>query len=479
MSTRLNLNRKVDHIQPPQSLDAEQAVLGGILKDEEAINLVIEVFDYEKVFYVPKHKHIFRAMLKLYEQSEPCDITTVANVLISENLLEKTGGRVYLVELAEYIASAANISSHAKIVLEKFLLRELISTSNEIIRSCYSAEESVDDLLDHAESTIFNISESRMKKGFVGMKEMITQSLEDIDSMQINKGGLAGLQTGFDKLDEMTLGMHPGDLIVIAGRPSMGKTSLALNIAENVATHKTNPKGVGIFSVEMSKEQLVFRMLCGRAGLNQQSVRSGRLKDVEWPNLHKSGKILSDAPIFVDDSATLTSLETRAKARRLKAQHDIGLIIVDYIQIMHGSARSENRQQEISLISRGMKALAKELEVPVIVISQLSRQVEQRGGEKRPQLSDLRESGAIEQDADLVMFVYRPEFYLSHLDKNDPKLTEVTGLAEIIIGKQRNGPTGVIHLNFRKELARFENMSDRVYSEIPKDAEPVDPNMPF
>jgi replicative DNA helicase len=268
----------------------------------------------------------------------------------------------------------------------------------------------------------------------------------------------------------MTNGMHRGDLVIIAGRPSMGKSAFALNIAEHVAIKEK--KAVGVFSIEMSKEQLALRMLCGRAGISQQKLRAGKLRDTEWSRLATIGGVLSEAPIFIDDSPAISSLEIRAKARRLKAQHDLGLIIVDYLQMVHGSGRFENRQQEMANISRGLKALAKELEIPVIACSQLSRLVEQRGGEKRPQLSDLRESGAIEQDADVVAFIYRPEHYLTHLERNDPKLQEVAGLAEIIVAKQRNGPTGAIKLHFRKEFARFENL-EKHRTDVPPGVEPV------
>ena len=480
MAYRTEQKKDIDRLQPPQSTETEQAVLGALLKDAEAINQAIEVIDTESVFYVPKHQLIFRAILTLYEKSEPCDITTVANQLLCEDKLERVGGRVYLVQLAESVASTANVTWHANIILEKALLRRLINTSNEIVRSCYTMEQPVDDLLDQAESHIFSISESRLRRGFTPLKDLVNSSLEEIDNMQVSKGGLTGIKTGFHKLDELTLGLHKSDLIVVAGRPSMGKTSLAMNIAEYVATRENDPVSVGIFSIEMSKEQLVFRMLCGRARLNQQDVRAGKLKESQWPLLTTAANALTNAPIFVDDSPTLSALEMRAKARRLKAQHNIGLIIVDYIQMMHGSQRAENRQQEIAIISRGMKALAKELEIPVIAISQLSRQVEQRGGDKRPQLSDLRESGAIEQDADLVMFVYRPEFYFSHLEKTDPKYLEVEGKAEIIVSKQRNGPTGIAELTFVKNYARFENLAAPHRRDLPAGVEPVEgADMPF
>lgn len=472
MAYRTQTDSDIDHLQPPQSLDAEQAVLGSILKEADAINHTIEILDNENVFYVPKHRIIYRAMLDLYERSEPCDITTVANALLKDGKLEKIGGRVYLVELAESVASTANLVSHANIVLEKSVLRRLIQTSNEIVKSCYSLDQPVENLLDLAEQNIFDISESRLRKGFTSIKELIPSTFEEIENLQSPDSTLVGIKTGFDQLDVMTNGLHRGDLVIIAGRPSMGKSAFALNIAEYSGVELK--KGIGFFSLEMSQEQLALRMLCGRARISQQRLRARKLRTEEWQKLSIAGGPLSEAPIFIDDSATLSSLELRAKARRLKAQHDISMIIVDYIQMVHGSGRFENRQQEIASISRSLKALAKELDIPVIACSQLSRQVEQRGGEKRPQLSDLRESGAIEQDADVVMFIYRPEHYYSHLDRNDPKYLEVEGKAEIIVAKQRNGPTGIVHLAFLKEFARFENLAGTGYREVPADVEPVE-----
>jgi replicative DNA helicase len=472
MAYRTQTDKEVEHLQPPQSLDAERAVLGSILKDAEAINQAIEVLDSESLFYFPKHQVIYCAMLDLYERSEPCDITTVANALLKGGKLEKIGGRLYLVELAESVATTANITVHASIVLEKTILRRLIQTSNEIVKSCYSLEHPVENLLDLAEQNIFDISESRLRKGFTSIKELIPSTFEAIEDLQSPDSALVGIKTGFDQLDIMTNGLHKGDLVIIAGRPSMGKSALATNIAEYVGVQLK--KGVGVFSVEMAQEQLALRMLCGRAKISQQRLRARKLRTEEWQKLTFAGGPLSEAPIFIDDSATLSALEIRAKARRLKAQHDIALIIVDYIQMVHGAARFENRQQEIASISRSLKALAKELEIPVIACSQLSRQVEQRGGEKRPQLSDLRESGAIEQDADVVMFIYRPEHYLSYLEKTDPKYEEVKGKAEIIVAKQRNGPTGRVNLTFLKEFARFENMAPTGYREVPAGVEPVE-----
>ena len=466
--------KDLTHLQPPQSLEAEQSVLGAIMKDPEALSHVLEVFESPMHLYHRRHQTIFQVAVDLFNRSEAIDITTVSEELIKLNLLEQAGGRVYLVDLVESIASTANVVAHANILLEKSLLRRMINTSNEIVRSCYTLEQPVNELLDRAETDIFEISEMRLKHGFVPMKSLVKQSLELIDQMTVEEGGLQGLPTGFPRLDEMTLGMHKGDLLIIAGRPSMGKSSFALNIAENLATkHK---KGVGVFSIEMSKEQLAFRMLCGRARLNQQKLRSGKLKQDEWPRLTIAGNILSEAPIFIDDSPTLSPLELRAKARRLKKQFNIDVIIVDYLQLMHSHGRQENRQQEIALISRSLKALAKEIDVPVIAISQLSRQVEQRGKDRIPQLSDLRESGAIEQDADVVMFVYRPEVYLTQEERMDeqnksPQDTKM-GKAQIIVAKQRNGPIGTIDLAFIGEFARFENLS-LSRSDIPYDATPV------
>ncbi|MEW6413397.1 MAG: replicative DNA helicase [Candidatus Zixiibacteriota bacterium] len=471
MAQRTQYNKETDNLQPPQSLDAEQAVLGSLLKDAEAIGQAIEILDAPDNFYYPKHQAIYRAIIGLYDKGEPCDITTVSNALLKDGNLEKIGGRVYLVELVEGVASTANIAHHCNIVLEKAVLRKLIQTSNEIVRSCYAMEQPVDALLDSAEANIFSISESRLRKGFASIKDLMPSTFEQIENLQSDQSALVGIKTGFTDLDTLTNGLHRGDLIIVAGRPSMGKSSLVMNMAEYIAVNLK--KGVGVFSIEMSSEALALRMLCGRARVSQQRLRAGKLRKEEWPKLTVAGGSLSEAPIFIDDSPMLSSLEMRAKARRLKAQHDIGLIIVDYIQMMHASGRHENRQQEIASISRAMKVLAKEIDIPVIACSQLSRMVEQRGGEKRPQLSDLRESGAIEQDADVVMFVYRSEHYMSHVEKTDPKYLEVEGKAEIIVAKQRNGPTGVVNLAFVKDFARFENLAAG-YRELPPGAEPVE-----
>jgi len=457
MASRPDISKRAARHEPPQSIDAEQSVLGSILKDSEVISTVLEQVGSEESFYVPKHRVIFRAILKLYEKNEPCDITTVAEELTKMNQLDRVGGRLYLVELVEGVATTANAESYAKIVLERAVLRSLIEASNGIVNSCYTLNQDVSEILDRAEQNIFAISESRLRKGFTPLSELVPSTFEQIENFQETKGGLAGISTGYSKLDEMTGGFHEGEFIVIAGRPSMGKTAFALNVAEHMSIENNVP--VGIFSIEMSKEQLALRLLCGRARLSQHKLRTNRLRDAEWQKLTLAAEPLSEAKIFIDDSAILTPLEMRAKARRLKAHHNVGMIIVDYIQMMYASGRSENRQQEMAMISRSLKTLAKELNIPVVAISQLSRMVEMRGGDKRPQLSDLRESGAIEQDADLVLFVFREEFYLSHLPEDDPKRIEAQGRAEIIISKQRNGPTGVIPLSFVKDYIRFENPS--------------------
>lgn len=443
--------------QPPHSYDAEQAVLGAMLIDEIAIGKAVEVLGQGKRFYIPAHRKIFDAILVLYEKSQPADITTVAEVLEKTGTLEECGGRSYLSDLASGVATAANSEYYANIVLEKSTLRDLISVSSEIIGQCFRQQEQVEDLLDNAEQKIFAISEGRLHADFARVKDLIPQTFEDIEDYKENKGGLVGEPTGFTELDNMTAGLHKGDLIIAAGRPSMGKSALTLNIVENFCTE--TKKAAAFFSLEMSKEQLALRLLCGRAKISSHKLRTGRMADSDWPKLTMAAGPLSEADFYIDDTPAMTVLQMRAKARRLASKTDLGLIVVDYLQLMSGSRFAENRQQEISMISRGLKGLARELNVPVIGVSQLSRMVEQRPN-KRPQLSDLRESGAIEQDADVVIFVYREEYYLSkELRDDDPKLLEAEGKAEIIVAKQRNGPTGIVNLSFLKDFARFENLA--------------------
>jgi len=436
---------------PPQAIEVEQAVLGAMLLQKEAIGKAIEIIDKD-CFYRDDHQKIFETLVHLYDENQPVDIITVSEELTSRKQLDKVGGRMYLLELTEKIATTANIEYHCNIVLEKSTLRKLINTSTQIVSQCYDATQDVDDLLDRAEQGIFSISEKRIKEGFIPLGDLLPHTFESIEEYQKKGGMITGIPTGFFELDYLTGGLQKSDLIVVASRPSMGKTSLCLTIAEHVAIEAKVP--VGVFSLEMAKSQLAQRMLCSRARFSTHKMRTGKLGDHEYSNLAMAVGPLSEAKIFIDDTPSIGILQLRAKSRRLKAQHDVGLIIVDYLQLMQGPRSAESRQQEISMISRSLKGLAKELDVPVIAVSQLSRKVEDRGGEKRPMLADLRESGAIEQDADVVMFIYRPELYKIEKFRDG---TPTEGLAEIIISKHRNGPTGELRLVFLKNSARFEN----------------------
>lgn len=442
---------------PPHSQDAEQALLGAMLIDEGAVARAVEILRQERRFYSASHRKIYAAIIALYERSQPADITTVSEELERRGELSECGGRAYLAGLASGVATAANAEYYARIILEKSTLRDLIEASSDIVNQAYRQEKEVDDLLDEAEQKVFDISEGQLRSDFSRIADLLPHTFEAIDNYVETKGGLIGYPTGYTDLDAITAGLHRGDLIIIAGRPSMGKSALVLNIAENLSLAAN--KAVAVFSLEMSKEQLALRMLCGRAKVSSHRLRTGRMSESDWPKLSNAAGPLEKALIYIDDTPMMTVLEMRAKARRLASQADLGLIVIDYLQMMSGSRHAENRQQEISQITRGLKGLAKELNVPVVGCSQLSRMVETRGGDRRPQLSDLRESGAIEQDADVVMFVYRPEYYLSGLDPEDPKLLEVKGRAEIIIAKQRNGPTGTVTLSFLKDFARFENLA--------------------
>ncbi len=438
---------------PPYNVEAERAVLGAMLLDKEAIGRALEVID-DTAFYRPAHQKLFRTMIKLYDTSEPVDLTTLSEALAKSGELEEVGGRLFLVSLAEGVATSANVEYHSRIVLEKATLRRMIEASTQIVSSCYDPTADVDELLDQAESKIFAISEVRTKEGFVSLGTILPHTFESIEEYHRQEGAITGLATGFTELDALTGGFQPSDLVVVAGRPSMGKTAFVLTICEQVAVEQQIP--VAVFSLEMSKQQIAQRMLCSRARVSWHRMRTGRLANAEWTNLGIAVGPLSDAKIFVDDSPNIGILEMRAKARRLMSQHQIGLLVIDYMQLMHGPRGAESRQQEISIISRSLKGLAKELDIPVVALSQLSRQVETRGGDRRPQLADLRESGAIEQDADVVAFIYRPEMYKIDRDKEGRSLE---GMAEVIVSKQRNGPTGSVRLTFLKEYARFENMA--------------------
>jgi replicative DNA helicase len=444
---------------PPQSADAEQSVLGALLKDPKAFHTIADFFHTPTYFYYPANQMVFKAIMNLYERNEVIDLTAVANELTGMNQLEKIGGRLRLIELIDGCASTANIAGYANIVVEKYNLRELINTCSDAISSCYEQSAPVTNLLDRIEADIFRISQARVRKGFVPLSEALPGTFDELERYSKNEGKVTGLPTGFFDLDKKLSGLHGGEFIVIAGRPSMGKTAIALNIAEYVAL--TEKKPVGIFSLEMSLKQISMRFLCSRARVNQHNMRSGIINDSDWKLLTASSGPLSEAKIFIDDSANLSTMEFRAKARQLKSQQNIGLFVVDYVQLMTCSHRTDNRQQEVTEISATIKAMAKEMDVPIIAVCQLSRKVEERSKEARPQLSDIRESGAIEQDADVVMFVYRPEYYLTEKEKGTAKYYSITGQAEVIIGKNRNGPIGTIPLAWLKDMIRFENCAQK------------------
>jgi replicative DNA helicase len=432
---------------PPHNIEAEQSVLGGILLDNDVLPGVIEILNGEE-FYRAAHRAAFAAVIALFERNEPCDLVTLANLLKSQNKLEEAGGASYLASLVDSVPSAANVGHYARIVSEKWLQRSLISSATQIATSALQGGLQIDELLDRAEQAIFQVSERRVNPSFFLIKDVIKQNIKILEKLQERQEVFTGVPTGFDELDRMTSGLQPADLVVIAGRPSMGKTAFALNIARNAAVE--HEVAVGIFSLEMSKEQLGMRMLCSEARVDSHKMRTGFFTPRDWPLLLRAAGTISEAPIFIDDSPALSALELRAKARRLKRDQNLGLVIVDYLQLMRGPQGAERREQEISEISRALKALAKELTVPVVALSQLNRRVEERH-DKRPQLSDLRESGAIEQDADLIAFIYRDEVY--HPESPDQ------GVAEVIIGKQRNGPTGKLKLAFLSQYTRFDKLA--------------------
>jgi replicative DNA helicase len=430
-------------------------VLGGMLIDAEAIVRVVELLD-DSMFYREAHRRLFRAMVRLWERNEVVDFVTLSDELRNVGDFETVGGSAALSTLLDAVPTAANIEYHARIVREKGILRRLIEAATSIIQETYENQGDVDDLLDHAEQKIFQIAESNDRKGFVWIKEILWPTFERIEQLQANSSSVTGVPTGFPDLDELTAGFQPGDLVIVAARPSMGKTAFTLNVAQHAAISAQH--AVALFSLEMSKESLVQRILCAEGRVDASRLRTGRLRDEEYAQLATAAGYLNTAPIYIDDTPAISVLEMRAKARRLKADRpDLALIIVDYLQLMRGAARTENRQQEVSEISRGLKALAKELNLPVVALSQLSRAVESRP-DKKPMMSDLRESGAIEQDADVIMFLYRPEYYYGPVDKDGNSLE---GRAELIIGKQRNGATGTVQLMFFKEYTRFESFTPR------------------
>ena len=431
----------------PQSLEAEQAVLGSMLISKEAVSKVLQWITTEH-FYKDAHGKIFATMISLFNENEPVDTISVIDQLKKNKEIEGVGGAYYITGLVEAVPTAANVETYAKIVLEKAVLRKLIYLAHDMSKEAYDDRQTVDDILDSAEQSIFTITQNRLKGGFKHIEPILHESFEQLDAISSKAGSVIGVPSGLIDLDEITAGFHSGDLVIIAGRPSMGKTSLALSIARNAAVdHK---ESIGFFSLEMADLQIAMRLLCAESKVDSHLVRTGNLPKSQWKNLSIHVGTLAEAPIYLDDSPAITVLELRAKARRLKAEHDVKLIIVDYLQLMQGPKGVESRQQEISIITRSLKSLAKDLKIPIIALSQLSRAVENRT-DKRPQLSDLRESGAIEQDADVVMFLFRQWVYTRE--------EEERGKAQVIIAKQRNGPTGTVNITFLDRFARFENQS--------------------
>lgn len=453
-STLINLEKgKI----PPQAVDLEEVVLGAMMIDKKGVDEVIDIIHAE-VFYKDAHKYIFEAIVKLFESSEPVDLLTVSGQLKKESRLEAVGGDFYLIKLTQKVASSAHIEFHARIILQKYIQRSLIKISNEIIEDAYSDSTDVFDLLDHAESKLYDVAQGNLKRSVETAQNLVIQAKKKIEEIS-NKEGLSGIPSGFDKLDRLTSGWQPSDLIIVAARPGMGKTALTLSMARNIAVNSEIP--VAFFSLEMSSVQLITRLISSETGLSSEKLRTGRLEKHEWEQLNVKVKSLEKAPLFIDDTPSLSIFDLRAKARRLSSQHGIKLIVIDYLQLMTagGSQKGGNREQEISAISRNLKALAKELNVPVIALSQLSRAVETRGGSKRPILSDLRESGAIEQDADIVSFIYRPEYY--KIDEwDDEDRTPTQGQAEFIVAKHRNGGLQNIRLKFIGALGKFDNLDD-------------------
>ncbi len=440
---------------PPQARELEEAVIGALMIDRDALNEVIDILKSD-VFYVDAHKIIFRAINQLFEASKPIDLLTVAQQLRLNGELELVGDAYYLSELTNKVASAANIEYHSRIIIQKYIQRELIRISNNIIKDAYEDTTDVLELLDNAEKNIFSVTEQNLRRGSVDMDKLLTETLKEIDNIRKREDGLVGVPSGFTELDSITSGWQPSDLIIVAARPAMGKTAFVLNIARTVAVDYKMP--VAFFSLEMSATQLVKRIISAEAEIDSYKIQKGELNDQEWSILGQRVERLTQAPIFINDTPALNIFEFRAQCRRLKGSHDIQLVIIDYLQLMSGvnedgkGYRGGTREQEISNISRSLKSIAKELNIPVIALSQLSRAVESRTGEKKPQLSDLRESGAIEQDADMVLALYRPEYYNFHEDSTG---NSTKGLAEVIILKNRHGATGTVQLEFRKEITKF------------------------
>ena len=441
---------------PPQALDAERAVLGSMIIEPEAVERALQFLN-EKSFYKDAHRRIFSAAVEINERGEPVDLVTVAEELKKRKLLGEVGGSSYLSDLTHSVSTAAHVEHYARLVHDKAILRELISLSTRIVEDCHGEKEP-SQLLDEAQGSIFKLTQQQQTKGFTSAKELAHEVITEIERLQKNKGGVTGVPTGLKKFDAKTAGFQKGDLILIAARPSQGKTALALNIAAHIVLHADEPRPVAIFSMEMSKQAIMTRFISSEARVNLHELRNGYFRRDRWADITNAGVRFSEAPLYIDDTPGLSVLEVRSQSRRLANElaskgKQLGLVLIDYLQLMRGSSRRiESRQAEVSEISRGLKGLARDLNVPVVALSQLSRRVEDKGrGDAKPQLSDLRESGALEQDADLVAFIYREGYY----KRDDPT---VENKAEIIIAKQRNGPTGAVEVMFRPELARFENL---------------------
>jgi len=441
------------HKVPPQNLEAEESVLSAILLDNSTLLDVLETLEPED-FYRSAHAKMFTAITELFAKNEPVDLVTLANILKEKGQLEEIGGATYLAKLVDTAPLAVNAQHYARIIRDKAALRKLIEHSNAITARCFEDSGDVDDVIDFAEKAVFEIAGNKNKKSFYPLSQIIGHSIDALEERQGNKTLVTGVSTGFSRLDNLTSGFQGSDLIILAARPSMGKTALALNIARNAAIDANTP--VAVFSIEMSKEQLSMRLLCAEARIDSSRLRSGFFSREDWVSLTNAAEVLSDADIYIDDSPDLTAMSIRAKARRLKMDKNLGLVIIDYLQLMKGRSSAERRDLEISEISRGLKALAKELDIPVLALSQLNRKLEERH-DKRPQLSDLRESGALEQDADVVAFIYRDEVY--NKDENNPN----KGIAELLLKKQRNGPTGEVKLAFISTYTRFEDLADDKY----------------
>ncbi|RPH29982.1 MAG: replicative DNA helicase [Bacteroidales bacterium] len=445
---------------PPQALDLEEAVLGAIMVEKDAVISILDVLKPES-FYKESHQTIFKTIIELSTRLEPIDLLTVSEELRRKNQIEEIGGPVYLAQLTSKVGSAAHLEFHAKIIAQKYIQRELIRVSSDIQNRAFDDSIDVDDLLDYSEMELFKVAEGNIKRETQQINSLVKQALKNIEEAGKREDGLSGVPSGFTDLDRMTSGWQKSDLVIVAARPSMGKTAFVLSMAKKMAVDHKTP--VAFFSLEMANLQLVNRLIVSESGIASEKIRNGRLDPHEWTQLVVKIKDLTEAKIFIDDTPALSIFEFRAKCRRLKAQHDIGIIVIDYLQLMTGPTETKgNREQEVSTISRSLKAIAKELNVPIIALSQLNRSVETRGGNKRPQLSDLRESGAIEQDADVVIFIHRPEYY-GFLEDEDGN--SLAGLAEIILSKHRNGAVGDIKLRFEKEMARFSDLEDVDYSD--------------